>query len=180
MWLISWGNTQELQDGAGPAWEAGRSAFQSRLSPGHHEAQTDCSPAGTLQGVCVCPLTRAPLIPTTEIRPLLSSLPNPTLLSSSSNSASDIALCFHSTQISLPSHVPELEHVQNWQELFLSHPPTSSLYIMDVSLFPHHTKRADPIWFNYCRSSVNSRELLPSPVVYEENTTNDRKLQGEK
>lgn len=52
----------------------------------------------------------------------LSSPPNPTPLSSSSNSASDIALCFHSTQISLPLHIPELEHVQNGQELFLLPP----------------------------------------------------------
>lgn len=49
---------------------------------------------------------------------------------------------------------------------------------MDVSVFPHRTKRADPIRLNYLRSSVNSRQSVLSPVVYGEYTTNDRKLQG--
>lgn len=72
--------------------------------------------------------------------------------------------------------LPGLSMYQNWQESHTLRP--SRLYIMDVSIFPHHTKRAHPIQLNYLRSSVNSRQSVLNPVVYGENTTNDRKLLG--
>lgn len=99
----------------------------------------------------------------------------PPLFSSSGGSASDLASCVH-PQIFSPSQAPRHEHVSKLTRI--AHPHPSSLYIMDVSVFPHHSKRADPIRLNYLQSSVNSRQSVPNPVVYGENTTNDRKLQG--
>lgn len=75
-----------------------------------------------------------------EIQPFLSALPL-TSWEFQSGSASHMALCFQPQNFFLHM-LPSSNMYQNGQGLLFS---PFRLYIMDVSICPHHTKREDPI-----------------------------------
>lgn len=133
--------------------------------------------ASTFQGVCPLPLHYVALMPARDLAsPLLSSAAQCFGVQKAVLLLTQYSVFTYRRSSSFTCS-PAWTCIKTDKNCFS---PSTSLYIMDVSICPHHTKRADPIWLNYRRSSVNSRWLLLSPVVYEENTTNDRKLQGEK
>lgn len=115
------------------------------------------TPARILQGMWSLPSLCMPLIPTRDLAsPLFSRPPNLSAVGFQWQFCLWHSILCSPTDATLPSHALELEYVSKLTRIACT-PSQPSLYIIDVSIFLHHTKGADPIWLNYHRSSVNSR-----------------------
>lgn len=99
------------------------------------------NPASTFQGVRPLPFHCVPLMPTRDLASPLHSSSEDQCLEFQRQHFS-LGSLPSPTEVFLPSHVPH-EHVSKLTRIaFL---PPSSFSIMDVSICPHHTRRADPI-----------------------------------